>query len=539
MSMGRVQLIKCEKCGKEFEITIWDSVNSKINPELRKKIIKRDFYEHTCPYCGEHNYMAYPTLYHDMDKKFMISCGPLSFVMDMYKNQSSASNRIEEKFPEIDNLFKEYVYCGVTQPNELFERVIVLENNIDYRIANIYKIYVCDYYYKKLGKKLVSSFYTYDEKGNIILVAFGEKDEFFEVFDFSYELYDKLHKLYIDKVNEVFSYVFDEKIALKLITTKKDEITNLMSFKTKVVVVELEKVNSFFAKILPEQIRTYNEGDSVLVASPHGYTYKGVVLHSLETNNYATPINAEQCYVVISKFEDIELTTTKTIDEELNNEALLNMLLQWKNDKKDFPVDLVWESDAILGVKGSLRLNKMLNKKNMKLEDLLKKGANIPIDEIFLEMETKEIKGAKFMCVYLTKDKMGEGTSGYVYRLNDIIELALFKTDCNGIIINQNSDEIFLLTPLLYKAYIHDRFMLNADRMAEVLKAFDNEDINYVIKQNYEVICKVYLEGKTPDQIAKEMNLSQKEVGDCLGYGYRYIKELLNSKYILRRSLFK
>ena len=46
----------------------------------------------------------------------------------------------------------------------------------------------------------------------------------------------------------------------------------------------------------------------------------------------------------------------------------------------------------------------------------------------------------------------------------------------------------------------------------------------------------MYFEGKNPEQIAEELNISKKEVGDSLDYGYQYMMELLRSKHLFRKK---
>ena len=143
MSKNHVERVKCEKCGKEIELTVWDSVNATLDPVLREKlIISGDFYEYKCPHCGHVETQTYPILYHDMEHKFMIYSGPLSEVMKQFKVNREQIKKMNDMF---GNLSKDYVYLGVTSPNELVEKIIVMENGYDYRIAVINKMIFVDF----------------------------------------------------------------------------------------------------------------------------------------------------------------------------------------------------------------------------------------------------------------------------------------------------------------------------------------------------------------------------------------------------------
>ena len=44
MSKSRIEKIKCPNCGKENDFVVWESVNTKLNPELKKDFLTRDIF---------------------------------------------------------------------------------------------------------------------------------------------------------------------------------------------------------------------------------------------------------------------------------------------------------------------------------------------------------------------------------------------------------------------------------------------------------------------------------------------------------------
>jgi hypothetical protein len=64
--------ITCQSCGKFFEKGIYISVNSKLDPVLREKILNGEFFKHRCDYCDYVNDIFYEVLYHDMTNNFMV-----------------------------------------------------------------------------------------------------------------------------------------------------------------------------------------------------------------------------------------------------------------------------------------------------------------------------------------------------------------------------------------------------------------------------------------------------------------------------------
>ena len=527
--------IKCLECGKEFEIDMWESLNADLQPNLREQlVVTGEFFKHECPHCGYIQARPYPILYHDMTHKFMIYSGSLSHVMKEHKAFQEQIEKINSTF---DGISRDYTYCGVVSPNELIEKIIILENGYDYRIATIYKHIFIGYFNKKTNEKMKRTLFVYDEKMNISIAGFGEEDEYLGLFGFSENVYYQLYEKYIKKVDDVFSFIFDDAIAKKLLLTDDEEIEEKKQFNTNYAVVQLENDVDVFASILPTQIKTYNEGDIVLLMTPQGFTIEGIVTMVMNMNSFEAPIKLDKCYTIISKSEGVELTTSKDSGEELDNNELREALLKYKNNEGKFPNDLVWESHAILGTKTtfSFLLQKQLENGEIELGDLLKTGKEfISPDEIVTKFEIREINDGNYLCVYLSTQE-ADGVSKITYRLNDLLELALFRTDCDGVVINPNSDQIIIPTPRIMKSYIYERYMSNFERMKNLLKSFDEEDIDYIIKENYDIICKVYFERKNPEQIAEELNMTRKEVGDALDFGYQYMIELLQSKYILRK----
>ncbi len=62
----------CSKCGQTTEITVYKSINTADNPELKEKVKNGSLFLWECPHCGTVNLARYETLYHDPQKKLML-----------------------------------------------------------------------------------------------------------------------------------------------------------------------------------------------------------------------------------------------------------------------------------------------------------------------------------------------------------------------------------------------------------------------------------------------------------------------------------
>lgn len=72
MSMPSKGRVTCPKCHDTFPQTIWESVNTKLSPDLPKKIISGEFFTFRCPHCGHTFCAEYTMLYHDMEHRAMV-----------------------------------------------------------------------------------------------------------------------------------------------------------------------------------------------------------------------------------------------------------------------------------------------------------------------------------------------------------------------------------------------------------------------------------------------------------------------------------
>ena len=76
MSECSKEQIKCPRCHYDSPMTVWDSINSDLNPELKEKLLDGELYHWKCEVCGLELDVPFGTLYHDMEHKFMLFFSP-------------------------------------------------------------------------------------------------------------------------------------------------------------------------------------------------------------------------------------------------------------------------------------------------------------------------------------------------------------------------------------------------------------------------------------------------------------------------------
>ena len=72
MSTSHEVTYRCPYCGREFNITVYDSVNAQNDPDLRESCISGDLFRHSCPHCKKEFMIQNPLVYSDPAGKFLI-----------------------------------------------------------------------------------------------------------------------------------------------------------------------------------------------------------------------------------------------------------------------------------------------------------------------------------------------------------------------------------------------------------------------------------------------------------------------------------
>ncbi len=72
MSNSREVNYTCPYCGRPFTITVYDSVNTSEDPDLRDSCLSGDIFRHSCPHCHTDFMIQNPMVYQDPNHKFVL-----------------------------------------------------------------------------------------------------------------------------------------------------------------------------------------------------------------------------------------------------------------------------------------------------------------------------------------------------------------------------------------------------------------------------------------------------------------------------------
>jgi hypothetical protein len=83
MSLSRRDKMQCPRCGKEFSIEIFDTINAKFSPAARELLLQGKVNSYVCPTCDLRIIINRPLLYHDMTNKYLTFFVPPFFADDV------------------------------------------------------------------------------------------------------------------------------------------------------------------------------------------------------------------------------------------------------------------------------------------------------------------------------------------------------------------------------------------------------------------------------------------------------------------------
>lgn len=118
---------KCPTCFLEQDITLWNSINTSLNSELKPMLLSQDILRVKCSGCGAILMLGYPLLYHDMEKQLMISFEPGP----------------QEEMPAPPPFMGDYQLRMVHTPNHLVEKILLFDDGLDDRAIELVKLRVC------------------------------------------------------------------------------------------------------------------------------------------------------------------------------------------------------------------------------------------------------------------------------------------------------------------------------------------------------------------------------------------------------------
>ena len=221
MSKVNKMILKCPRCGKSFETIRYDSINTKLNPELIEIVHNGSLFNIECPHCKVDITLNYPCLYHDMKNLFMVQIGKRENLINFKKNidRNDPSNPF--------SLVKDkYTMVGATNYPDWVTVISSLENKLDWRIVQLSFIYIKKYLYEDKAYNLseidcIVLDGTKTAEGELILTVYAFKDnkDINIEIPFIRNLYDALCKEHKERLDKLNPFIFEEEDAFNYLNS--------------------------------------------------------------------------------------------------------------------------------------------------------------------------------------------------------------------------------------------------------------------------------------------------------------------------------
>lgn len=140
MSINATQQIRCPKCGQLQDMTVWQSITVSDSADLKEDLLHGKVNIFRCSGCGHTALVPTPLLYHDEEKRLMISFSPCdddvtrAKLFENIKNTSKSSG-------ELNNLTG-YNLRFITGYNDLLEKILIFDNGLHDKAIEVIKLMV-------------------------------------------------------------------------------------------------------------------------------------------------------------------------------------------------------------------------------------------------------------------------------------------------------------------------------------------------------------------------------------------------------------
>lgn len=157
----------CPDCGAKTTARMWSGINAEVNPNLRLSVLDESLFDWRCPQCGYEAMLAYPCLYHDKGRRFMI------YILPGKPDPAKAAG-IGAQFPQLRGVRKRVTGSLAT----LKEKILLFEDGLDDRAAELVKLLLAMVLERGKGKRVEQGFYcSSDEAADRIGFSFFVEGE--------------------------------------------------------------------------------------------------------------------------------------------------------------------------------------------------------------------------------------------------------------------------------------------------------------------------------------------------------------------------
>ncbi len=168
--------ITCPACCTEQSFKTCPNIDAAAEPEIKESIFNRDIFRFVCPECGEEILVAYNCTYIDRNNNFMVAL----------MTDGDGANVVAEG----------YTLRIVRTINEFVEKIALMEDGVDDRIVELYKIMLEDQFEEeRQGAELLGIYYAgqdFEKKQLVFYIITGNAENVRAIL--SFDTYETIAK---------------------------------------------------------------------------------------------------------------------------------------------------------------------------------------------------------------------------------------------------------------------------------------------------------------------------------------------------------
>ena len=202
MSKREQITITCPNCNNEHPFTMWSSINTVLDPEMKAAVKDRSAFLFECPSCGEKTYVDYGMLYHQMEDRIMIHYANTDeAVEEAYRIYTQEDD--SDKLGMLQSMREEdYMIRIVRSQSEMREKIDIFDAGLDDRIVEIIKL-ICAVKYQEDHPDHKSVIVYYHRNAEENLVEVYDDDQFKGAMIVSDEFYESVQKAYLSNLPDM------------------------------------------------------------------------------------------------------------------------------------------------------------------------------------------------------------------------------------------------------------------------------------------------------------------------------------------------
>ncbi len=140
MSINHKESVRCPGCSQMQDVTVWSSITVSDSPDLKADLLAGKINMLNCASCGARALLPVPLLYHDEEKKLMISFVPCNDPKQKTELLLEMQNNYR-KDPELQKL-TDYNLRLVTEYNALLEKILIFDQGMNDKTVELIKIMI-------------------------------------------------------------------------------------------------------------------------------------------------------------------------------------------------------------------------------------------------------------------------------------------------------------------------------------------------------------------------------------------------------------